>query len=285
MNNIAYFHATNSYMKLVVILCLGLLPVRSWTAFPINNSCCEYSIFDGNLTIGAEWLYWKTTEDSLTIGTILDFSKAQNTPDVINAAFASPKLNFRTGIRLNMAYEVPCDGWDIDLCYTYIPGKANIRTFSTSDPINLQFEPNTLDFPFFATFGRSFQYVPPSVVNACWTLHINNLDIDLGKTVHLLTCLKIRPHIGFRALWLDQHYRYKAEAAIAESSTTQHQNLQMKEKTPRLWDRRGPLDRLAYRLWHFRHRSHGWIYHLRKVHYRQLGYRYQYWNKYPPSSF
>ena len=59
-----------------------------------------------------------------------------------------------------------------------------------------------------------------TAVRIKWDTNINNIDADVGYTLPFGECFRLRPHIGFRATWLDQKYRSYQDNA-ADSTETQ----------------------------------------------------------------
>lgn len=161
------------------------------------NDCCEWSILDGKMTVGADWLFWKVQQDGIFPGRIIvdEDSTAENDHCIpitkTRGIHTNPK--WHSGFRVYLGYELPCDCWDVNLIYTYVPSHEKIVDFK-SDHECKRFSSafSDRDFHFFASK---------------WNLSWNTIDLDIGRSVCFGECLKIRPHIGFRASWFDQKFR------------------------------------------------------------------------------
>jgi Legionella pneumophila major outer membrane protein precursor len=168
------------------------------------NDCCEWSVLDGKMTFGADWLYWKVRQDGILPGRIfaneiIDGEAFTRTRGI----HPDPKWN--NGFKVYLGYELPCECWDVNVCYTYIPSRDRLVNFTGLE--NELFVSPTGSFNFFASK---------------WNLTLNNIDLDIGRTVCFGECLKIRPHVGFRATWFDQKFRsFGAAAVFGEDALTQ----------------------------------------------------------------
>lgn len=188
-----------------VFLCGLTTPATADFCSQNCNDCCEWSVLDGKMTLGADWLYWKVQQDGISPGRIivekdehLDFV-AKKTKGI----HTDPK--WKSGFRINLGYELPCDCWDVNICYTYMPSNDKLVDFTSEEEEEKTFSSVLFndDFDFFASK---------------WNLTLNNIDLDIGRTVCFGECLKVRPHVGFRATWFDQKFR--AVGATGSEETT-----------------------------------------------------------------
>ena len=233
------------YNALGLILCGLTAPLAANNCAPVcapaPQNCCDWSFCDGKMTAGAEWLYWKTTQDNMELGTVDTFSagSAFVTPVAQAGALVTPlttqdsvkqnpKYNYANGFRVNIGYELPADKWDTRVTYSYMPTSAHYSSVAipaqtgatpTVLPANaytaqIGFTPNNELIPvdLFAnnlkattagTFAKNTQ-----AYSAKWNATLNNIDFDLGRTVAFSECFKLRPHVGFRAAWFDQNLKF-----------------------------------------------------------------------------
>lgn len=206
-----------------VALCGLSTPLAAFDFCGTNNCCYDWSFCDGKIRVGAEWLYWKLKQENLdpaSIGT-------RTTPeDEFPTNFQLCKQNldpkFRSGFRVYLGYELPCDCWDVNLIYTYMPGKATISERLVSDNQFVVLNPAF----FFETFGEAlfFSLDALNSFKAKWTMTLNNIDVDIGRTICFGECLKLRPHIGFRALWFDQTLRFGGDGIFFDFQTDEERN-------------------------------------------------------------
>lgn len=187
--------STIIFNLLGVFLCGLTTPAAADFCGQNCNNCCEWSVLDGKMTVGADWLYWKVQQDGIlpariaTEGTeiindlVIPFSSSRG-------IHSDPKWN--SGFRVSLGYELPCDCWDVNLCYTYMPSRDKLADFTVGED------------------ERIFAFAPGGVYDffaSKWNLTLNNIDLDIGRTVCFGECLTLRPHVGFRATWFDQTYR------------------------------------------------------------------------------
>lgn len=172
------------------------------------GECCDWSFCDGTLYLGGDWLYMKVQQEGLRAGSLVD-----DFPGPLKKAFphsVEPHFKYNSGFRVNVGYEFPCDHWDLNLIYTYIPirSDSNLAVVSNDQtPEHLQFiVPNTSNFPSFAAFGGPSGLTAMTSLFTKWKGNLSYLDLDLARTLKLCNCFSIMPHIGFRSVWMNQDF-------------------------------------------------------------------------------
>lgn len=176
------------------------------------NNCCEWSMCDGRFTVGADWLYWKTQTDH-SLGTEVSFEEFTGYEQGEASYGRSKNLNFQydSGFRVYAAYELPCDCWDVGVSYVYLPSSAKTNSFTSDDPFSDNGSVFVTDITTLQQITGDFpQQQEFDAYAAKWTSNINWIDVDLGRTICLGECFKLRPHAGFRAAWMDQSVRTAA---------------------------------------------------------------------------
>lgn len=198
-------------MKSVLGLALcGITPLAADNCCNWNNNCCEWSMCDGRFTVGADWLYWKTQSD-FEIGDVFTFAESRDDPYTQFTKCTPKRFDFQydNGFRVYAGYELPCDCWDVGVSYVYLPSTSKKSSFKSEEPL--------ADFSdVFAARLTDLQQISFDLSDndflfdeyaAKWDSNIQWIDVDLGRTVCLGECFKLRPHAGFRAAWMDQKYR------------------------------------------------------------------------------
>jgi hypothetical protein len=111
---------------------------------------------------------WGTSDDQnvFLTGEVVWFRPTQCLP-----------ANFQPAARVALGYNTPFDGWDAVLVYTGLrySHKAEYENFDPADP-------STNDYTLKANYNVG--------------------DADLGRMFKISERLKVRPHFGFRGLWL-----------------------------------------------------------------------------------
>lgn len=177
------------YNLLGVILCGLATPAAADFCSQTCNDCCEWSVLDGKATLGADWLYWKVQQDGILPGVI---TTVEDQPELTLISRERIRTNSKwtNGFRVSLGYELPCECWDINLCYSYLPSRSSLVNFNGTGDLLVDIGEAS-----FATFSSK------------WNLNLNNVDLDIGRIVCFGDCMKLRPHVGFRATWFDQKYR------------------------------------------------------------------------------
>lgn len=185
---------------IAVILCGLTTPATADFCGQSYDDCCEWSVLDGKMTLGADWLYWKVQQDGILPGAIVE-TNVTTSPLTTISRKIRPDFKYESGFRVNLGYELPCDCWDVNLAYTYLPSHAKTKRFASNSDIE-SFSPSFND-------GSAATY---NTFASKWDFSANNIDLDIGRTVCFGECLKVRPHIGFRTTWFDQKLRILASA-------------------------------------------------------------------------
>jgi len=196
--------------------------------------CCEYSCRSGRFNVGAEWLYWKVKEDNLRAGVLVD-----DFPDPVlkraNASVIQPKFKFNNGFRGNIGYEHFCDQWGLNAIYTYVPLRSN-SDFREVIPVALQTQthrqfivPNINEFPSFQAFGSSQGVTAFTSLFTKWNGNLSYVDIDLSRKL-TFNSFNLRPHIGFRAAWMNQHLLMKGGLPQPSTNNSTFGSLKYTEK-------------------------------------------------------
>ncbi|HEV8052088.1 MAG TPA: Lpg1974 family pore-forming outer membrane protein [Parachlamydiaceae bacterium] len=192
-----------------VILCGLTTPAAADFCGQNYNDCCEWSLLDGKVTLGADWLYWKVQQDGVVPGSIVTTTDSTVTPSVTTANKVRPNARWTNGFRVNLGYELPCDCWDVNLAYTYMPSHAGVTHFVAAGA-NESFLINNLGV------------LPLSTFSSKWSFHGNNLDLDIGRSVAFGECLTVRPHVGLRSTWFSQKVQSFGTVVGVEDAVTYH---------------------------------------------------------------
>ncbi len=164
------------------------------------NPSARPQIHDGaDLFITGDLLYWKAQENGLPLS-IERTTLAPGTVDGFPATGFSEKVvnldhRWDFGCRVGIGYNMPHDGWDLSLTwlrfYTRASRHHHFTTAKTTLPsqsdINLVLGTNTAND-----------------TRASWKMHLNQLDLPLGRSFFVSKWLSVRPHVGLRSAWIWQ---------------------------------------------------------------------------------
>jgi len=165
---------------------------------------------DGSdLWIQGEALYMQATEDSIsyvissddTANIVTTSTTGAATTPFIDGRVSNPHYNWNWGFRVGAGYNLPHDGWDMMLNWTWfrsdLHGHKNV-------------EPGQFLFPTAVPPGTSnsaIAGVPVHVDHASvhGRLRLNLLDFEMGREFFSSKWLMFRPHIGLRGAWITRH--------------------------------------------------------------------------------
>lgn len=130
-----------------------------------------------------------------------------------NGIIETPRFDWDWGFRFGLGYSMEHDAWDVNLSWTRFFTDCETRVTAPS--------PGAV-FPIFYYANTDATGVPaiPTAGNVRnhWRLHLNTLDLDLGRAFFVSKWLVLRPNIGLRNAWIYQ--RNVAKFAGQTQSTT-----------------------------------------------------------------
>lgn len=167
-----------------------------------NQSWLTNSLFSGidcnwrDFYFTAEGLYWKACHDdnAYAIKQTVYIPRGEFKQNV-----KKPSLKWDFGYRLGVGYNLSDDCWNLYASWTH---------FNTSRRSHLNsVAPNSLGTVVIAqpidTIATGF----PSNIRNKYHLFMDWLDLEMGKRICFGDSFTFRPHIGLRALWLNQRNR------------------------------------------------------------------------------
>lgn len=188
--------------------CLG--PASIIANAPVGPITC-----DGDISIGVSAFYWKAQQEGLeyAIENVGSFDPSSSSLDdlfslnnLIDSHYISPNFKWDFGFKIEIGYTNPCDGWDIGLSWTHFKGKA-----SSHD------EAEVSDNHTFIPLWSAYQIpeTSPIVVfpdllvidiQTQWNLHLDLVDLELGRDFWVSRYLSFRPFVGLRYGLLEQSF-------------------------------------------------------------------------------
>jgi len=185
-----------------------------------NGGCpcpCPCPDYDNCCASGADFwvefdaLVFKVCEDGLAYGTQTRTTPpiGTGTPTVVESRVKSPHFRWDWGFRLGLGYNLPCDCWGIAVYWTHIHAHTRSRNREGFTPFTGPGTPTAFFTPAWGFVGYNTDGDPTGIdlTRAHWKMRLDMLDVELGRPFCVSQCLTIRPHIGVRAVWLNQRYR------------------------------------------------------------------------------
>lgn len=157
--------------------------------------------------ITADFIWWKAVQEGTDYATtgvealVLPNPPANQSRGKERSVGNDWAPGFKVGLGLNMGH----DGWDIFAQYTWLR-PSNSNSLSTSDFPNRTVSPTT----FIPTIA--FLFAEFDRISAHWDLDFNVIDVELGRNFYLSQFLTMRPFIGLKGTWQDQHMRIRMNA-------------------------------------------------------------------------
>jgi hypothetical protein len=153
-----------------------------------------------DLFITADLLCWQAHEDGLP----LFVENKSTSSNLTNSKAVGLNWDWNAGCRVGIGYNVPHDGWDLSLTWLHFNTQANRYQKAGSNQIlwpSLT-HPAELIGSSPSIGGGGFQKT-----KAHWAMNLNQLDLDLGREFYVSKWLTLRPHVGLRNAWLNQHMK------------------------------------------------------------------------------
>ena len=128
------------------------------------------------------------------------------------------------GVRLGFGWNLPCDGWDLALYWTYYRNTSK-QTQKVGNPTgtypslgNFAFINQWSEYTAFeiGNVGNSFSMFTQAEGN--WKFSYNNFDLVLGKRYWLSPCFTFRPFTGLRGLWAETDFTVITSRPLSSSA-------------------------------------------------------------------
>jgi len=170
-------------------------------------------------------LYWNAHQDGLEYA-IVNQVQNPNAPtaptpgpvltplnQLTDAEYKRPSSEWDWGFKVGLGYCSPCDGWDVELLWTWYRGR-------TQGTANCNQNVNSTVLPLWSDFVAANANAPGIVVTGVdtiggvlfadsakmhWKLKLHLIDLELGRAFWVSRYLAIRPFIGLRYASIKQH--------------------------------------------------------------------------------
>lgn len=195
-------------MKKISYLLSSLGAFLCFMATPVMAQYCESSFCDGRFTVGADWIYGQVEQTNMQFGSLVYPATEINSIPTVTSKAIKPNFDYNSGYRVEIGYELPGNGWELGLCYTYLPSSTRSSYAPTAGTV---FSPLGLNFPETVVDSLLVDTLNFTTFSTNWSFNINNVDFDIARTLTFGECFNLRPHIGFRATWFSEKFRLTGE--------------------------------------------------------------------------
>lgn len=161
------------------------------------------------LNLDASFLIWQAKEWGLEFGAkSLDATNVSTNDISLNERGSVPDFAWRAGLKLDLGYRLPYDGWDVLARWTYYHGQfTNLKRTLTSSlgPSGLGVVPLWI-YPFYSYATATTQQVRYGSAKGNWKLYFNSLDAEIGDDLVLRGPLSFRFQVGAKGAWVRQQF-------------------------------------------------------------------------------
>ncbi|MBS0628696.1 MAG: hypothetical protein JSS30_00555 [Verrucomicrobia bacterium] len=190
--------------------------------FAGNPPVCPHGC-NGDFDITVAAFYWSTHQDGLEYAIFTEVTQPQTATvaantvfnHLANAEYKHPSSKWDWGFKVGIGYCSPCDGWDLNLLWTWYHGR-------NSNTLDSDVTDNTAILPLWSEFASSQGGVLfATSADAHWKLKLNLVDLELGRNFWVSRYLAIRPFVGLRYASVKQHYEITYNGGSFAASATQ----------------------------------------------------------------
>ena len=155
-----------------------------------------------NLWLQAEALAMHATEDGLQFAIKQPNPSSFTAPELVNGRVKNVSYNWNWGWRVGVGYNLPHDGWDMLLNFTWFRAGEDTETNrNATDGVS-----QTWTHPAYAgNFINSTASIPRAT--GFVTLKFRYLDFQMGREFFVSKWLTLRPYVGARGLWNHRNLR------------------------------------------------------------------------------
>ncbi len=161
----------------------------------VINPPARPQIKDGaDLFVSGDLLVWQAHENGLPVAIVNKGSTPSS--NLSKSRVRNFDFDWDVGFRVALGYNIPHDGWDLSLAWLrfYTDGHSRTHAHRNQAIFPTRVQPND---PIVA--GTTC-----TKAHAHWKLHLNQLDLDMGREFFVSKWLTIRPHFGLRSDWIRQ---------------------------------------------------------------------------------
>lgn len=148
--------------------------------------------------VTGDLLLWNAHENGLALA-IKNDDPDDSTP-ASEAKVVNPDFDWSWGFRAGLGYNLPHDGWDLYLNWTYFYNRAHTTREAHDDE------------ELFTTWSPPINDIGAvAKMKSHWKLQLNMLDLEMGREFFVSKFLTLRPFMGLRTAWIRQknelHYK------------------------------------------------------------------------------
>lgn len=159
--------------------------------------CPEMDFF-----VTADYILWTAREKNLEFANVQLSQIANPTPSAGNNQVFYPSNKYKSGFKVGLGTDFCHDGWDVYAEYTWF--RTNNKK-NTGSGFQSSINPKLFD----SYWSVDQPNITPENFfdsgSAKWRLHINVVDLELGRNFYVSPRLILRPFYGLKGAWNRQH--------------------------------------------------------------------------------
>lgn len=194
---------------------------------PPARPLCE----DFDFNFSGDVLFWQANETGLPIGVQNTASTFGTIAGAVNLQDAKVKhldFDYDPGFRLGIDFDTPYDGWDLGLFWTRLFSKGS-KSSSVSGNKELFASQVNPRLPEFLTGNPAAEPIYAQMYGHL-KIHLNQLDLDLGREFFVSKYLTLRPHMGLRTTWIRQFLKTDYNSGIAAGALPAMPDIDIRQK-------------------------------------------------------
>lgn len=165
-----------------------------------------------DLFFTADWLIWQAHENGL--GYVVK-NKGSTSPALNHSEIKDLHYDWDFGFRVGLGYNMPHDGWDVSANWTWFQNTADSRVAAQGTTPSTLMPSSAWPSGFGDNDGATKSY-------ANWRLHLNMIDLEMGREFFVSKWMTLRPFVGLRNAWVRQKlnisYNHLTEAGSSSAS-------------------------------------------------------------------
>ncbi len=165
-------------------------PVQNEKACLCSTNDCDSGI---NFLIGGDFIYWTAHQDNIEIA----YSTNGNT---VEGKVYRVDESWNPGFKVMSGLDFCNYGWDFIAQYTWYRSNDNKKSFETPDDLVV--------YDSYWFVNRPMNQATRTILQteARWALHLNVIDLEIGKPILFGDHFNLRPQMGLKGVWNKQTY-------------------------------------------------------------------------------
>ncbi|MCB1107873.1 MAG: hypothetical protein KDK76_07245, partial [Chlamydiia bacterium] len=166
-----------------------------------------------NAFLTADFIYWKATQAGLEYG-MSNVLIGTGSTITSRGSTRTPDFGWDPGFKVGLGINLPYDGWDTYVQYTWLQSNGNHSRMRNSDG-------NIIPKPWAGSpDGGASRIGDITEARTRWDFHFHVLDLELGRSYYLSRFLTLRPFAGLKWTWQSQDWvnRYNGNNVRVDNS-------------------------------------------------------------------